>query len=107
MNKIALVLVAYLLALNLYDLYSTWYVLTHGGSETNPLLVRLRDWMLGLPFGGKWLWLVVAKFWVGGIVIAGWLLGWWAGSGLWTLVCLAAFYSYVMLGNYDAVRQSK
>lgn len=103
--KIAIGLTVLIVLMQFYDFWSTYFVLTHGGREMNPVLLRLQEFLLRLGFGWKWLWLMIAKTWAILVLGVGWYFNVWAGDGVYVLGALAAFYSYVMLGNYRAVKE--
>jgi len=103
--KIEIGLTVLIVLMQLYDFWSTYFVLTHGGREMNPVLLRLQELLLSLGFRWKWLWLVIAKTWVVLVLGVGWYFNVWAGDGVYLLGALAAFYVYAMLGNYRAVKK--
>ena len=103
--KISIGLTVLIVLMQCYDFWSTHFVLTHGGREMNLVLLRLREFLLRLGFRWKWLWLMIAKTWAILVLGVGWYFNVWADDGVYVLGALVAFYSYVMLGNYRAVKE--
>ena len=110
MIYLALTLTLYMIGLLLWDAWSTHRGMNAGVScEANHLLIALERWIKAQPWGGPWLWLVLAKA-VNVLVLVALWLAWWtdylpAWSVALALVGMAGYYTKVVLiGNYVALK---
>lgn len=109
MKLAALALTALLIALQLADAWTTWKGMSTGVSkESNKWLERLRVYIVGLPYGGPWAWLAIAKGWALIVIAFGWWIGLWQTvPGLIALVVIASVYGYVVWKNYKLLHSYK
>jgi hypothetical protein len=87
-----------LIALQVADLLTTYYIIKNGGREVNPLLVKLAE--LTKTFtNARWAWLVIAKVFgaAGSIYVA---LTWPDGA-----IGLIVIYSLVVVSNLNEIRK--
>jgi|SRR3990172_3525601 len=115
--RFQVVLTVIIAVLQLLDTYSTYRVLTvppisvganqvQIGVEGNPWLRSLQKRIMKLPYGGPWLWLIVAKIWVLILLATGWYWSWWQSDvGVWMLFLLACWYTWVARNNISVWAQ--
>lgn len=104
----AVILSGVLVVLGILDAWTTYLCLVNRSNrEGNPILAKLQNIILGLPFGGPWLWLALAKSWMFLVLGMGWYVNLWVGDALWFMAGLVGFYFLVVVSNWKIYDNSR